>query len=169
MNAAHIFCYYNGCIPTKILKKFSVEISGPVAKFFNLISVTQMYPKHWKEEISIAIPKQYPPESESQSRVISKTPFLSKLYESFICDWLMEVIRPFLDPDQFGVKGLSITHYLLKLIHSVHTSLDTTNSDAVITAFIDMSKAFNRVDHNLLIADLHDMKPSWLLRVIYSF
>ena len=81
----------------------------------------------------------------------------------------MEVIRPFLDPDQFGVKGLSITHYLLKLIHFVHTSLDTTNSDAVITAFIDMSKAFNRVDHNLLIADLHDMKPSWLLRVIYSF
>ena len=142
----------------------------PFWKFPSLLRIFLQPPLwNYEEEIGIAIPKQYPPESESQSRVISKTPFLSKLYESFICDWLMEVIRPFLDPDQFGVKGLSITHYLLKLIHFVHTSLDTTNSDAVITAFIDMSKAFNRVDHNLLIADLHDMKPSWLLRVIYSF
>ena len=33
-----------------------------------------------------------------------------------------------------------------------------------------MSKAFNRVDHNILIEDLYNMKcPAWLLKTIFSF
>ena len=33
-----------------------------------------------------------------------------------------------------------------------------------------MSKAFNRIDHNLVIQDLYDMKcPNWLLKIIFSF
>ena len=33
-----------------------------------------------------------------------------------------------------------------------------------------MSKAFNRVDHNILIEDLCEMKcPPWLLRILISF
>ena len=35
---------------------------------------------------------------------------------------------------------------------------------------IDMSKAFNRVDHNLVIEDLFLMKcPAWILRIIFSY
>ena len=33
-----------------------------------------------------------------------------------------------------------------------------------------MSKAFNRVDHNILIQDFYDMKcPNWLLKILFSF
>ena len=109
-------------------------------------------------------------ESESDLRIISKTPFFSKLYKSFIYDWLMDVIKPHLDPDQFGMKGSSITHCLIKFLHFIHGSLDDNTQTAVIAAFFDMSKAYNRVDHNLLVQDLADMKcPSWLLKIVIAF
>ena len=93
-----------GCdIPVEIIKNFMPEISGPVSKIFNLITKTQNFPKHWKIENGIAIKKIPAPESESNLRIISKTPFLSKLYEAYIFDWLIEIISPYLDPDQFGV------------------------------------------------------------------
>ena len=44
--------------------------------------------------------------SESYLRVILKTLFLCKLYESFGYDWLTEVIVTHLDPNQYGMKGL---------------------------------------------------------------
>ena len=41
---------------------------------------------------------------------------------------------------------------------------------AVMAAFIDLSKAFNRVDHSLVVQDLFDMKtPPWLLRIVVSY
>ena len=40
----------------------------------------------------------------------------------------------------------------------------------MVLALIDLSKAFNRVDHTLVIQDLHDMKvPAWLLRILISY
>ena len=99
-----------------------------------------------------------------------KTPYFSKVYESFVCDWLMEKIQPYLDQDQFGMKGLSITHYLIKFLHFIQGNLDLSKPTAVIGAFVDMSKAFNRVDHNILIEDLYNMKcPPWLIRIVMSF
>ena len=94
-------------------------------------------------ENGVALPKIFLPESERELRIISKTPYISKLYESFLCDWLLEVIKPYLDPDQFGVKGLSITHYLIKFIHFIHKSLDSLSPNAVIATFIDLCKALN--------------------------
>ena len=130
----------------------------------------QKYPKHWKIENGVALKIIPQPLSESDLRIISKTPYLSKLYEGFLCDWLIEVIKPYLDTDQFGVKGLSITHYLVQLLHFVQSSLDSCSPTAVIASYIDMSQAFNRVDHSLLIQDLFDMHcPSWLLRICFSF
>jgi hypothetical protein len=41
---------------------------------------------------------------------------------------------------------------------------------AVLAACIDLSKAFNRVDHTLVIQDLYDMHtPAWLLRIVISY
>ena len=111
-----------------------------------------------------------PPESEDDLRNIAKTPLFSKVYESFIGGWLLPIIKPFLDPGQCGLKGFSITHYLIKLLHFVHTTLDMRKPHAVLAACVDLSKAFNRVDHTLVIQDLFDMHtPAWLLRIVISY
>ena len=110
------------------------------------------------------------PESEDQLRNIAKTAFFSKVYESFVGEWLLQYIKPFLDPNQCGMKGLSTTHYLIKFLHFVHSTLDMKKPHAVLAAYIDLSKAYNRVDHSLVIQNLYDMHtPAWLLRIIYSY
>ena len=65
--------------------------------------------------------------------------------------------KPYLDPNQCGVKGSSINHYLIKLLHFVHATLDQKTSHVVLAACFGLSKAFNRVDHSLVIQDLFDM------------
>ena len=68
------------------------------------------------------------------------------------------------------MKGSSVTHYLIKLLHFIHETLDMRKPHAVLAAAIDLSKAYNRVDHSLVIQDLYDMKtPSWLLNIVYSY
>ena len=68
------------------------------------------------------------------------------------------------------MKGFSITHYLIKLLHFVHSTLDMKKPHAVLAACVDISKAFNRVDHTLVIQDLYDMHtPSWLLKIVISY
>ena len=92
------------------------------------------------------------------------------MYESFVGEWLIHFIKPYLDPDQCGLKGFSITDYLIKLLHFVHTTLDLRQPHAVLAACIDLSKAFNRVDHLLVVEDLYDMHtPPWLLRIVISY
>ena len=95
----------------------------------------------------------------------------SKIFEGFIVDWLLPIISPYLDSSQFGgFKGVSTTHYLINFLDFTHGILDKNQPHAVIAALIDLSKAFNRVDHNLVIEDLYLMKcPNWLLRIIFSY
>ena len=104
-------------------------------------------------------------------RNISGTPFFSKQYESFLSDWLIPFVNPYLDPGQCGgLRKSSISHYLIKLLHFIHFNLDRPDAHAVILAAVDMSKAFNRVSHQIVIEDLFAMKvPGWLLLILISY
>ena len=154
----------------KLTKLFPEYVAFPATIIFNKITQSKVYPAQWKVEHQIPIPKGYPPETEDELRNISKTQFLSKVYESFIAEWLLPIIEPFLDPDQCGLKGFSISHYLIKLLHFTHSTLDNKQPHAVLAACVDFSKAFNRVSHKLLVQDLYDMHtPPWLLNIIISY
>ena len=159
-----------GDLPRKLVKTCADEIANPARIIFNTITRTATYPSSWKTEHQVALPKVYPPQDEDELRNIAKTPFLSKVYELFVAEWLLHHIKPYLDPNQCGLKGSSINHYLIKLLHFVHKTLDMRKPQAVLAACVDLSKAYNRVDHSLVICDLYDMKtPSWLLRIISSY
>ena len=138
---------------------------------FNKITESKEYPRPWVIEQQTPIPKTYPPTSVDDLRNISCTSFFSKQYESFIADWLLPIVNPFLDPGQCGgLKTSSISHYLIKLLHYVHFNLDRPDPHAVLLACIDMSKAFNRMSHQTVIEDLYDMKvPGWLLLILISY
>ena len=160
-----------GDLPKKIVTSFAVELAKPASIIYNSISTTAEYPRPWVVEYQTPIPKVNPPTCEDELRNISGTPFLSKVYESCLSDWLMPLVMPFLDPSNCGgLKGVSISHYLIRLLHFIHSSVDRSTPTAVVLALVDLSKAFNRVDHCLVIQDLHDMKvPAWLLKILISY
>ena len=136
------------------------------------LSIIRLPPRlrQWVREPQIPIPKVFPPKTEDDLRPISKTFFFSNVYESFIGEWLLPIIRPYMDPGQYGIKGSSIVHYLIKFLHFAHASLDLKQPHAVLAALVDLSKAFNRVSHMHVIQDLHDMHaPGWILAILFSY
>jgi hypothetical protein len=72
---------------------------------FNKIIQTAYWPLTWKIEHAFPLHKTENPSqvsSEDDVRTISKTSFLSKLLENLLCDWLLPIVEPYLDPGQCG-------------------------------------------------------------------
>ena len=160
-----------GDIPKKVVQEVITELAEPATMLFNKITKTAEYPRQWVIEHATPIPKVKPPQDEDDLRLISATPFLSKVYESILGSWLLPHVEPYLDPGQCGgLKGTSVTHYLVKLLHHIHFHLDKPQPHAVLLALVDMRKAFNKISHQLVIEDLHAMKvPGWLLKILISY
>jgi len=58
-----------------------------------------------------------------------------------------------MDPNQFGCRrGRSITHALIAILHAWQSTLDERG--AVKAVLVDFKKAFDPVNHNLLIHKL---------------
>ena len=91
--------------------------------------------------------------------------------EAFVIDWLMEFVVDKIDWGQYGgLKGNSISHYLIEFTNFILYNQDLKNPRAVLAMMIDFSKAFNRQNHNTLNQILSDMNmPSWLLKIVMAF
>ena len=135
------------------------------------IAKTGEWPQQWKLEHIVPIGKIVVPESEDDLRPISLTAFFSKVTEHFVVMWLMEVIKDKIDFRQYGgLKGNSITHYLIEFINCILSCQDNTDQTAILAVMVNFSKAFNRQNHNLLITKLSDMGvPARLLRIVIAF
>ena len=140
---------------------------------FNKIIHTSQWPQVWKVENAVVLHKTEKAnmvKSEDDVRTISKTKFLSKVLESLIYDRLLPVVEPFLDPGQCGgLSRTSTSHYLVKLLDFIHTTVDKRTPHAAVLAALDLSKAYNRGD-SMVIEDLHSMHtPNWLLALLCSY
>ena len=105
-------------------------------------------------------------------RPISLLPVLGKILESFMVDWLCDFLAPTLDSNQFGgLKQRSTRpHALVCILHSWCSTLDQGGS--VRALFVDFTKAFDRVDHNigLLLTKLKDRGiPHCLVKWFHSY
>ena len=85
--------------------------------------------------------------------------------------WLLEYVGDKLDPDQFGgVKGHAVAHYLIEIQNSIIYNQDLEKPFATMMAGVDISKGFNKIEHNECITRLSDMGcPNWLLRIMISY
>ena len=83
----------------------------------------------------------------------------------------MDYIKDKLDFQQYGgLRGNSITHYLIEFINFILWKQDGSDQVAILACMVDFSKAFNRQNHNILITKLCDMGvPGWLLKIVIAF
>ena len=113
------------------------------------------------------------PDTEDELRPISLTADLSRDFNKFLVSLLLAYIRHRFHPAQFGgMKGGSITHYLILFFHFILSNTDhkARNPKAIIASYIDFSKGFNRLNHNKILIRLSDWKtPTWILKIVASY
>ena len=78
----------------------------------------------------------------------------SKIHERFVHNQIASFLNKFLsDLISAYRKGYSTNHVLIRLIENCKTTLDKNLFTGAV--FMDLSKAFDCIPHNLLIAKLH--------------
>ena len=158
-----------GDFPQRILIEFALEFSAPFCNIINCAVQSNCFPDAYKKAEITPIPKIKQPLSLSDLRPISKTPIGGKMIERVIDTDLDEDIYGKISKSQYGnCKGSSTTHYLIKLTHQAFKSTDRGHATTAIT--IDYSKAFDYVDHNILVEKLIKLEVrGQLIKLIISF
>ena len=161
-------------IPNSVIKAMSDILCEPLCALINTSIRTGVIPVQWRISRITPIPKCIPARYiETDLRPIAITSSLSKIAESFANRFFNEHFSSLLDPDQYGnTKDRSTTLALIKLSHKLYTSSDKTNNILRIL-FVDFSKAFDRVNHNVLAEKFtqYNFDPhisSWFLSFLHS-
>ena len=144
----------SGNIPITILRMTAREISTPLSKCFNNSLKAETFPSELKLAEIVPVHKKESTTDKSNFRPISLLPAISKIYERLVYKQLTSFIESKLSKYLCGFrKGYSTEHCLLNLVHSWKRVL--AKSGKVGAVLMDLSKAFDVLPHDLLIAKLH--------------
>ena len=111
------------------------------------------------------------PKTIKDLRKISSTSDFSKVFESFLRDWILEDISANIDPGQLGsLKVTGTEHMLVCLVDRILKLLETVDSGVVVASMVDWSAAFDRQDPTLGIQKFIKMgvRPS-LVPLLVSY
>ena len=98
-----------------------------------------------------------PPPSIDKLRPISLTPCLAKVAEGRVCKWIIDEVHSGVNARQFGhQKGVSTTHCLIDVYHHLISDVEKAGSIGTLV-LTDFSKAFDLIDHNIVIVKLLDL------------
>ena len=132
-----------------------------ICHIINLSIRTKTVPSDWKVAIITPLFKEGDRNLASNYRPISILPCLSKIMECIIHNQIYNHLRDhnLLSEAQFTFRKYhSISTCILKLLNTVYRNIDTNVLTGVV--FLDLKKAFNTVDHIILLNKLHTFKLS---------
>lgn len=143
-------------IPNLLLKKCSDTICVPLTKIFNKSLSTGNFPSKWKESYIIPIHKSGNKNLINNYRPISILNSMGKLLESLINKMLFAFVKSDIINEQHGfVPSRGVETNLLSFTQNISNSMDDrVQTDAVYT---DFSKAFDKINHRILIKRLTDV------------
>ena len=143
-------------LPNWVLKAYADIIAPAVTDILNCSFRSSKVPYAWKLADVPLIPKvKNIADFNKNLRQIALTSSLSKIAENLIINYkLKPILLKSIDPKQFGfMPGSSTTLALISMLHNLLAETDGTCS-TVRVALLDFKKAFDLVDHNLLISKL---------------
>ena len=145
-------------ISPKILKHSYEHLAIPLTHLINLSLKTGEFPEHLKKARIIPIFKTGKKNDINNYRPISILPAFSKIFEKVIAARLNHYLESnnLLSKCQHGFrKNHSTETAVLNFVNNVYKYLESKQN--VIGIFIDLSKAFDTLDHTILINKLKHM------------
>ena len=142
-------------ISCKIVKLSKHAIAQSLTDIINMSLIRGVVPRAWKRARVVPIFKSGDISSLNNYRPISILPIVSKIVERTVHKQLSEFldINNILHPNQSGFRPMHSTNtVLMKLVSQ--WSLNIENKQLTGVAFVDLRKAFDTVDHELLISKL---------------
>ena len=140
---------------SKCIKQITPSIITPLTLVINQIFNTGIFPDKLKIAKVVPIFKKGDNTLMNKYRPISLLPVISKVIEKIICTQLssyFENNKLFYD-SQYGFRPNHCTEQAtLELTDRIISAMD--NNDVPIGVFLDLSKAFDTIDHNILLNKL---------------
>ena len=143
-------------IDINVVKVVAEEIVSPLTEIFNQSFRQGSVPRDLKISKVIPIFKSGENDQFSNYRPVSILPVFSKLIEKLFYKRLLNYINSnnILYHGQYGFREKSSTTLaLIDLIEDISTAIE--NNEYTVGVFIDLKKAFDTIDHNLLLRKLH--------------
>ena len=143
-------------VNARIFKLTYMSIINQLLHFINICLDQGKFPNRLKIAIVKPIYKSGDREKFTNYRPISILPYISKIIEKIIHARIMEHVtnNNILTPNQFGFrKGYSTYMPLLLLQDKVIRGFESNKMNCGI--YLDLKKAFDTVDHNILLLKLH--------------
>ena len=138
-----------------IVKRVANELTKPLAAIFNLSLSTVKVPDQLKIAKVIPIYKNDDDELFSNYRPVSVLPCFSKILERLIFNRCIEFIdkNNVLNDKQYGFRAHHSTSMtIMQLVDKIANAVQ--NHETAIGVYLDLSKAFDTIDHNILLHKL---------------
>jgi len=140
-------------ISGKILKKCHFSLAYPLSILFNLSFNLGQIPKEWKLANVVPVHKKGDKSLVENYRPISLTCLIMKVFERCIRDALLSVCQDSIHPSQHGfLPNKSCTTQLIPFVDELALSLN--NSVIVDIVYFDFAKAFDSVNHDIILQKL---------------
>ena len=143
-------------IPAWVLKKFSDELAPVVHNIITASITEKKYPTLYKHVLVSPIPKIHPPEDiEKDFRQISVIPVLGKVLEKVQISLNKSALTVTGNQHAF-TQGRSTVSALINITQSWFNDTDNspTGRNGIHALFLDFRKAFDLVDHSILLSKL---------------
>jgi len=143
-------------ISSTILKNIMISIAIPLSILINRSLNEGQFPDLLKIAKVVPLYKGKCKQDVSNYRPISILSCISKVFEKIIHKRLYKYLElnSILDPFQFGFKPKNSTiHAITKLTQDILTAFE--NKDITLAVFCDLSKAFDTLDHSILLSKLY--------------
>ena len=145
-------------IPTGVLKQILPTVIDDITKLINACLEQAVFVRHWKSAIVRPLLKKIGLELISSNyRLVSNLSFLPKLLEKCALSQFMHHCETYnLLPDYQSAyqKGYSCETYNLKLANDILCNMEI--QQVTPTILLDLSAAFDTVDHDLLLQILEN-------------
>lgn len=156
-------------IPTVLVKECKMTLLQPLLHIYILSLRTGTFPVKWKESYIVPIFKNGDRHDVRNYRPISKLCVFSKIFEKIIYDLLLTFTKDKFVSEQHGfLPGRSTETNLVQFVDGVIESMDKQlQVDAI---YADFSKAFDKIDHRIIVDRLAAVGVSgFLTRWIWSY